>query len=75
MQALLDFLTTLGQIINSGIFYIIGLIADIIEMIGVLALAALQLPQILGFLPSQIVALLAVFLTAAILYKVLGREG
>ena len=75
MQAILDFLIAFGEILVSANEFFVGLIADIVEMTIVLVMAALQLPKIMAFLPSQIVALLAVFLTAAILYKVLGREG
>ena len=75
MQELIDFFSVLAQIVTMAIDYFVGLIEDIVDMILVLGTAAIQIPQILSFLPSPIVAILTIFLTAAILYKVLGREG
>lgn len=75
MQALIDFFASFGETVVFLIEYVVGLIADIVRMVALLAVAAIQIPQILSFLPASIVAILGMFLTAAILYKVLGREG
>ena len=75
MQALLNWFTSLTDTITSVIDYFVGVIADLVEMAVMLGYAAADIPGILGFLPSPVVTLLASFLTAAILYKILGREG
>lgn len=75
MQAILDFFASFADTITWIIQYVIGVIEDIVEMVVFLGMAAGQLPDVLVFLPTPIVVLLGSFLTAAILYKVLGREG
>lgn len=75
MQAILDWLLSLTDTVSSLISYLIGMIQDIVKMVWMLGQAAVELPKILTFLPGPIVSLCAIFLTAAILYKVLGREG
>lgn len=75
MQALLDWFVSFSVTISSLIDYLIGMIQDLVKMIWMLAMSAVELPLILSFLPGPIVTLCATFLTAAILYKVLGREG
>ena len=75
MQALLDFFATLGETIAFLIDYLIGLLGDIVQMLILLVEATMQLPFVLSFLPSPIVTILVIFLTAAVLFKILGREG
>lgn len=75
MQAIIEWFSTFSGTIGSLIEYVVGVIEDIVEMVIMLGYAAADLPALLGFLPSPIVVLLGSFLTAAILYKVLGREG
>ena len=75
MQELLDFFATLGETIVFLIDYVIGLIGDLVELLFLLVTTSVQLPLLLSFLPSSIVTILLIFLAAAILFKVLGREG
>lgn len=75
MEAIIDFFTSVADTITWLIQYVVGLIEDMIEMVVFLGMAAVQLPEILVFLPTPIVVLLGAFLTSAILYKVVGREG
>lgn len=75
MESLLNWFSSFSETIFSMIQYVVGLIEDIVKMVIMLGIAAAELPQIFTFLPPQIVAILGVFLTAAILYKVIGREG
>lgn len=75
MQAILDWFASVSDTISSVIDYFVGVIEDLVEMAIMLGYAAADIPSILSFLPSPIVTILVSFLTAAILYKVLGREG
>lgn len=75
MQAIIDFFTSISDSVSSFIAYFVGVIEDMVQMVVMLGYAATDLPEMLAFLPSPIVVMLGTFLTAAILYKVLGREG
>lgn len=75
MQALLDWFASVSDFIVTLIEFTIGMIEDVITMVWLLGVAALEIPQIITFIPGPLVAILCVFLTAAILYKFLGREG
>ena len=75
MQALLNWFESVSGTISSLIDYLVSMIEDIVEMVVMLGYAAADLPELLAFLPPPVVLLLGSFLTAAILYKVLGREG
>lgn len=75
MQALLDWFVSISDTVMFFIDYFVGVIADTFKMVSLLGSAARELPQVLLFLPGPFVAVLGVFLTAAIIYKVLGREG
>lgn len=75
MNALLDWFSSFSETIASIIGYFSGVIEDIVEMVVMLGYAAADLPTLFSFLPPPVVTLLTVFLTAAILYKILGRES
>lgn len=75
MQALLDWFSSITDTVMFFIDYFIGVIHDTFKMVKLLGTAAQELPKLVLFLPGPFVAVLGVFLTAAIIYKVLGREG
>lgn len=75
MQDIIDWFVEVSETITDLIDYVVGVIEDIVEMVEMLGTAASDLPEILCFLPPPVTVLLGSFLTAAILYKVLGREG
>lgn len=75
MQALVDFFANFGDVLTNAIDFFVGRIVDTVRMVWLLGVSATKIPQLLSFLPSPIVTLLSLFMTAAICYKVLGREG
>lgn len=75
MDAIINFFTSIADSVRFFISYFTDVIEDMVEMVVMLGQAALELPAMLTFLPPPIVLMLTTFLTAAILYKVLGREG
>lgn len=75
MQAILDWFNSVSATISSLIGYVVGVIEDLVEMAVMLGYAAADIPAMMSFLPSSVSVVMGSFLTAAILYKVLGREG
>ena len=75
MQAILDWFNSVSTTISSLIGYVVGVIEDLVEMAVMLGYAAADIPAMMSFLPSPVSVIMGSFLTAAILYKVLGREG
>lgn len=75
MQKIIEWFTSVSETITSVIDYFAGVIEDLFEMVVMLGVASADLPDLLSFLPPPVLFILTSFLTAAILYKVLGREG
>lgn len=75
MEALIEWFEDVSGIIEDLIEFVVDLVEDTLEMIEMVGKAAKDIPEILSFLPPSIVILLGSFLTAAILYKIIGREG
>lgn len=75
MDAIINFFNSIANSVVFLIQYVTDMIEDMVEMAVMLGQAAVDLPAMLAFLPPPIVLMLTTFLTAAILYKVLGREG
>lgn len=75
MEALIEWFEDVSGIIEDLIDFGVDSVEDIFEMIEMVGKAAKDIPDILSFLPPPVVVILVSFLTAAILYKIIGREG
>lgn len=75
MSAIMDFLIGLGDLISSLVNFVITMVKDLIYVIGLLGSLILQLPDMIGWLPSACITLVTVLFGIVVIYKVLGREG
>lgn len=75
MQAIIDFLAMIGEIIVSLIEFLISLIGDLLYVIGLLGQLAPSIPAMLGWLPGPVVSIIVTAVAIVIIYKIMGREG
>lgn len=76
MQAIIDFLSGIGEGIQTAIAYLGGLIGDLVEMATMLAEGVAALPSWFGmFFPEQIVVAIMGIFAVVVIYKIIGREG
>lgn len=75
MQAILDFFTGVWNVITSLIDFVIGIVEDLVYVIGLTANFFAQIPTYFSWLPSAYVTLIVTIFGIVVIYKVLGREG
>ena len=75
MATLIEFFKGLGDAIVSVFDFVISFFQDIAYLIKLTGDFVLRIPQYLGFIPAEVMALITLILTIVVLYKVLGREG
>lgn len=75
MQAVVDFLSGIGDAFLAVIDFVIGFFSDLIFMIQMLGSIMVSIPGYFSWLPGEIVSPLLLIFTLVVLYKILGREG
>lgn len=75
MQAIMEFLTGLGELIGSLVNFVFGIIKDLLYVIGLLGSLIVKIPDMIGFLPSAAITLVITTFSVVLIYKIIGREG
>lgn len=75
MQAIVDFLSGIGNAIVSIFDFVIALFRDFITFLKLLTLVPSYLESFLSWIPSEFTVLLLLLFSVVILYKILGRDG
>lgn len=75
MGALLDFFTSLGNVIVSLVEFVIKFVKDLFYVIELLGNMLISLPTMIGWLPSACISLVITIFSIVVIYKIMGREG
>lgn len=74
MQAIINFFTSIFEIIKSVVDFIISFFEDIVYIVKTLGDFIVKAPNLFGFLPPAVLAIFLVGLTIVVIYKVVGRD-
>lgn len=75
MQALISFFSSLGDVVVSVFEFWIKYLKDLFYVIKLLGQLALNLPTMVGWLPSACISITVLVFAVAVIYKIMGREG
>lgn len=75
MTALVDFFKGFADIVSSLVNFVIGIIQDLLYVIGLLGSLVIKIPDMIGWLPSACITLTVTLFSIVLIYKILGREG
>lgn len=75
MQALIDFFKGFADIVSSLVNFVIGVVQDLLYVIQLLGSLIVKIPEMIGWLPSACITLVATLFAVVLIYKILGREG
>lgn len=75
MQAIVNFFEGIGDLLLAIVDFIISFFSDLVWIINTLVWASGQIPRLISWIPSEILAIIIVTLTVAMIYKIMGREG
>lgn len=69
-NAMINFFNLVGSLID----FVIGIVKDLIYVIGLMGKMISRIPNYIGWLPSSAIALVTLTFTIVVIYKILGRE-
>lgn len=75
MQAVIDFLLGLADIINSLVQFVTDFIGDLVYVVKLTATFVLNIPVYFAWIPGAILSLIVTIFGIVVIYKVMGREG
>lgn len=75
MQALIDNIKSIGEMIFKLGELLIQMVKDLAYMVSLLADMLTNIPAYFGWLPSTVVSSVLMLFSFAMLFKILGREG
>lgn len=73
MNALLSFLGGIGQAISGAFDFLIGLVLDLVYMVQLLGRFLGLVPVFFSWLPSELLTIVGVAVSLAVVLKILGR--
>lgn len=74
MQAILDFLGSIGGAIVAAFDFLVSLIMDLVYLVQITGKMLAQIPLYFSWMPPAISAIVITAVTIAVLYKILGRD-
>lgn len=74
MQAIIDMLTGLFEVIGKIINFVVDFFMDLVFVITTLGQFVLEIPGYFMWLPSEIVVLIATLFSIVVIYMILGRK-
>lgn len=75
MQAVVDFLSGIGDVITSLFSFVIDFIGDLVYLVKLTGKFLSEIPNYFSWLPAPVLAIVIIIFTVVVLYKILGREG
>lgn len=75
LESIMQFFETLFAPILAIFDVVNSFFNDLVYVISLLTSFVIQIPDMLGFLPSATVPILIIIFDIVVMYKILGREG
>lgn len=75
MQAVIDFLTGIGDGVLAIVDFMGSLIEDILYVVQLTGSFVLKIPEFFDWLPPELLAIVVSLFAVVVVYKILGREG
>lgn len=74
MSGIIEFFTGIGNAITSALHYLLSIIQDTVYVVSLLGQFLISIPTYFTWMPEQILVLITLLLTIAIIMKILGRS-
>lgn len=75
MQTIVDFLSSIGNVIVTAYEFLVDTINGIVYVVRILAYFVSNIPYYFEWLPTEFVTIVVMIFSIAVVYKILGREG
>lgn len=74
MQAIVDFLSSIGSAFLAGIDFVVSFFEDLVYIIQLTGKFLAQLPIFFSWLPAPVVSVLLTTFAIVVVYKIAGRD-
>lgn len=74
MQAIVDFLSSIGSAILAGIDFVVSFFEDLVYIIQLTGKFLMQLASFFSWLPTPVVSVLLTTFAIVVVYKIAGRD-
>lgn len=74
MEALISFFEGIANAVSAAFEFLISIVQDIVYLVQLTGRMLVQIPMMMSWIPSPVLAILTTGITIAVLFKVLGRE-
>ena len=74
MSGIIEFFSGIGEAITSALQYLLSIIKDTVYIISLLGKFLISIPSYFSWMPTQVIALITLLLTIAVIMKILGRS-
>lgn len=75
MGAIVNFFEGIGDLLLAIVNFVISFFSDLVWIINTLLWAVGEIPSLLSWIPSEILAILTITISVVMIYKIMGREG
>lgn len=75
MDTIINFFSTLGEIINTIIGFVVSFFQDVVYVITLTGKFLGQIPSLFSWVPAEMLVILVSIFSIVVIYKILGREG
>ena len=75
MSAIIDFFTSLGDVISGAVDFLISTMKAIVFIVKSTGAVLASIPSYFSWLPSELLTILLSIFAVVVIYKILGREG
>lgn len=75
MEAIINFLTGIGDGLLAIVDFLGGMIEDILYVVQLTGSFVLKIPDFFDWLPPELIAIVVSLFAVVVVYKILGREG
>lgn len=75
MQTIVDFLTSIGNVIVTAYEFLVDTINGLVYVVRILYYFVSNVPLYFAWLPPEFMTIVVMIFSVAVVYKILGREG
>lgn len=75
LNSITNFIESIGEFISSIVNFVIDFVNDLLYVIELVGSTVTKIPDLLNWLPVEIIAMFIGIFAIVVVYKIIGREG
>lgn len=75
LETIANYIQTIGEFFSSVVDFVIDFVNDLLYVITLVGDTVASIPELINWLPAEIIALFVGIFAIVVIYKIIGREG